>query len=75
MVEAPEDHPEYALDDVTMRTAKDFSSEDMGEMIISHRVISEKKAIKLCREDNDNTTWTDEHLMNVYFAREGGRRE
>ena len=43
LVEAPADHPEYALDDVTMNDAKEFSQEHIDENIISHRVVTEEE--------------------------------
>lgn len=74
MVEAPADHPEYALDDVTMQTAKEFSQLNIGENIISHRVISEKKALKLAREDNEYiSSWNDELIIKNMFTKEGER--
>ena len=72
MVQAPADHPEYALDDVTMHDAKEFSQLDIGEVIVSHRVMNTEDAIKLCREDNDYcSSWNDEQLMKSFFTKEG----
>ena len=74
MVEAPADHPEYALDDVTAQTAKEFSQSNIGETIISHRILSEEDAIKLCREDNDYiSSWDDELVIKNMFTKEGER--
>ena len=74
MVQAPIDHPEYALDDVTMQTAKEFSQLDIGETIVSHRVISHDDALKLCDEDNDYTKeWTEEQKIKSFFTKEGER--
>lgn len=72
MVEAPADHPEYALDDVTCATAKEFSQEWLGEVISSHRVMTEEDALQLCEEDNDYCRgWTDEQLKKAFFTKEG----
>jgi len=72
MVQAPADHPEYALDDVSVQTAKEFSQLDIGETIVSHRVISHDDALKLCDEDNDYTKdWTEEHKIKSFFTKEG----
>jgi hypothetical protein len=72
MVEAPADHPEYALDDVTMQTTKEFSQLWLGETIVSHRVVTEKEALEICDTDNDYcSTWTDEQKINAFFTREG----
>ena len=74
MVEAPADHPEYALDTVTMEEAKQFSSLDIGESIVSHRVIEEKEALVLCREDNDYCdTWINDQLKKCFFTAEGDK--
>ena len=74
MVQAPATNPEYALDDVTMQTAKEFSQLDIGETIVSHRAISHDDALKLCDEDNDYTSgWTEEHKIKAFFTKEGER--
>lgn len=74
-VEVPEDHPEYALDDVTMETAKEFSQEHIGEQIVSHRVISESEALVQCDIDNSYASfWPDEKKIDVFFTREGEKR-
>jgi len=75
MVQAPADHPEYALDDVTMQEAKEFSQLDIGETIVSHRVISHDDALKLCDEDNDYTSgWTEEQKVRSFFTKENEGR-
>lgn len=73
MVEAPASNPEYALDDVTMQTAKEFSQEWIGEQIISHRVMeSTAEALVQCDLDNAYcSTWNDEQKINAFFTREG----
>lgn len=76
MVQAPADHPEWALDDVTMQTAKEFSQLDIGETISSHRVISHEEALKLCDQDNDYTSgWTEEQKIRSFFTKDGEKRE
>jgi len=75
-VEAPKEHPEYALDDVTMETAKEFSQLGLGETITSHRVVSTMEALDMCDVDNDYCkSWTDEQKMNAFFTREGETRD
>ena len=70
MVQVPIGKSEWALDTVTMEEAKEFSQEHIGEQIISHRVVSEADALKLCDEDNTYTkSWTDEEKMNAYFTK------
>lgn len=68
MVETPADHPEYALDTVTMEEAREFSQEWLGETILSHRVVSQEDALALCREDNDYVHWDDQQVMNAHFT-------
>ena len=71
MVEAPIDHPEYALDTVTMEEAKEFSQEHLGETIVSHRVVTQQEALDQCEIDNPYCqVWNDEHRMDVFFTRE-----
>jgi len=52
LVEVPDDHPEYALDIVTMSEAKEFSQEWLGETIFSHRIVSEREALQIFDKDN-----------------------
>jgi hypothetical protein len=76
MVEAPATNPEYALDDVTMRTPKEFSQLALQEIISSHRVISEEDAMQLCEDDNEYVRgWTNEKLMKAFFTKTGERND
>lgn len=76
VVEAPASNPEYALDDVTCETAKEFSQQHLGETIVSHRVISGAEALVLCDIDNDYcASWDDEHKIKTFFTKEGERNE
>jgi hypothetical protein len=72
MVEVPEGKSEWALDTVSMHQAKEFSQQDIGENIVSHRVISEADALKLCDEDNEYVrTWGDALKFQNFFTKEG----
>jgi len=76
MVQVPKDNPEWALDTVTMKEAKEFSQENMGETIVSHRVISEEEAFELCDKDNDYTrSWNREQKMRAFFTKDGEKVE
>jgi hypothetical protein len=76
MVQVPATNPEWALDDVTLQTAKEFSQLDIGETISSHRVISHEDALKLCDQDNDYTSgWTEEHKIKSFFTKDGEKRD
>ena len=76
MVEAPATNPEYALDDVTMQTAKEFSQEWLGEQIVSHRTMSTAEALVQCDLDNSYcSTWNDDQKINAFFTKEGETRE
>ena len=76
MVQVPATNPEWALDDVTMQTAKEFSQLDLGETIASHRVISHEDALKLCDQDNDYTQdWTEEQKIKSFFTKDGEKRD
>jgi hypothetical protein len=76
MVEAPADHPEYALDDVTMQRPKEFSQKWLGETIISHRVVSQEEALQICDVDNDYTQeWNDQQKINAFFTKENEERD
>ena len=72
VVEAPADQPELALDVVTMNQAKEFSQKDLGQTIVSHRVVSGGEALDICDEDNDYLKdWTDSKKIEVLFTKEG----
>ena len=75
-VEAPADHPEYALDDVSMETSKEFSQLPLGEQIVSHRVVTEEEALAICDIDNDYCrNWADDQKIKAFFTKEGEKRE
>ena len=74
MVEVPEGKSEYALDTVSMHEAKEFSQEDIGETIVSHRVVTESEALKMCDEDNDYCkSWSEELKVKSFFTKEGDK--
>jgi len=72
MVQVPKGKDLYALDTVTMHQAKEFSQLHLDEIIVSHRVISEKDAIKLADEDNEySKSWSDDKKISAFFTKEG----
>ena len=76
MVEVPAEHPEYALDTVTMDAAKEFSQEFIGQQIVSHRVVTEDEALKLCDIDNYYCAkWDNQKKIETFFTEEGFERE
>ena len=70
MVEVPDtSKAEWALDTVTMEEAKEFSQQWLGETIFGHRLIDEKDALDLYRNDNGYLSdWSDEEIKNVGFT-------
>ena len=46
-----EDLDIWACDTVSMDEAKEFSQEHLGEMIVSHRLVSEEESYSMFRED------------------------
>lgn len=76
MVEVDQEHPEYALDDVTMERPKEFSQKYLGETITSHRVVSEEEALDICDVDNDYCQgWTEEQKIKSFFTKDGETRD
>lgn len=72
MVEVPEGKAEYALDTVTMNEAKEFSQQHIGEQIVSHRVVTEEEALKICDVDNAYVKpWSDDQKIDAFFTKEG----
>jgi hypothetical protein len=76
MVEVPvgtdrygKDKSLWALDTVTLSEAKEFSQEHLGETIVSHRVMTEEEALKLCDVDNDYAkVWNDQLKKKTFFT-------
>jgi hypothetical protein len=69
MVEVPKGKSEWALDSVTMEEAKTFSSEHLGEHIVSHRTVTKEEALTVCDKDNDYTeSWDEETKMKNFFT-------
>jgi hypothetical protein len=69
VVETPDGHTEYALDDVTCGGPEEFDQEHLGETIVSHRVVTEEEV--LSEYDKGNLAylsgWSKEKkLANVY---------
>jgi hypothetical protein len=69
MVEVPIGKSSWALDDVVMNEAKEFSQKHLDETIVSHRVVTKEEAMKLCNDDNDYArVWNDEKKIEVFFT-------
>ena len=60
----------WALDTVTCEDATEFSSQYVGEQIISHRVVTKEEALALCDKDNNlsDSNWDEELKMKNYFT-------
>jgi bifunctional DNA-binding transcriptional regulator/antitoxin component of YhaV-PrlF toxin-antitoxin module len=71
-VQVPSANPEWALDTVVMEEAKEFSQEWLGETIVSHRVVTEEEALRICRKDNSYIDgWDDELVKKNMFTHNG----
>ena len=76
MVQVPKGKDLYALDTVTNHEAKEFSQEHIDEIIVSHRVISEEEALKLCEEDNEYArSWNNEKKIEAFFTKDGEKTQ
>ena len=72
MVEVPKGKAEWALDTVTLNEAQEFSQEHLGEVIVSHRVVSFDEALEMCDKDNHYCKdWDNEHKISAFFTKEG----
>ena len=70
MIEVPKGKTEWALDTVAVEEAKEFSQEHIGEMPVTHRVMSYDEALKLCDEDNKYTSsWTEDKKVDAFFTK------
>jgi len=69
VVQVPKGKAEYALDTVTMNEAKEMSQHHLGEVILSHRVVSENEAVAQSYEDNDYLlSWSEEQIKKNLFT-------
>lgn len=68
-VEVPKGKPELGANLVKNELAKEFSQTCLGEKIVSHKVVSKKEALKLCKKENDYcNSWDEETIMDSFFA-------
>lgn len=71
LVQVPAGKKDWALDTVTLQEAKEFSQEHLGEVIVSHRVVSEREALDICDEDNGYCkAWSDDKKIEAFFTLE-----
>jgi hypothetical protein len=72
MVEVPKGKELWALDTVTLNQAQEFSQEHLGEVIVSHRVVSFDEALELCDKDNHYCSeWSDDKKVDAFFTKDG----
>jgi hypothetical protein len=70
LVQVPQGKTDWALDTVTMEEAKEFSQKHLGETIVSHRIVSQEEALKLCDVDNDYCKhWSEEQKIDNFFTK------
>jgi len=74
VIEVPDDHPEWALDDVTMqkykdgRELKEFSQNHIGESILGHRKVKRKEVKRMIKEMNPEwvARWGMDDSLKVF---------
>ena len=72
MVEVPKGKAVWALDTVTMKEAKEFSQEYLGEQIFSYRVVTKEEGLEICDKDNAyGSSWPEEVKIKNFFTKEG----
>jgi len=72
MVEVPKGKAEWALDTVTLNQAQEFSQEHLGEVIVSHRVVSFDEALEMCDKDNHYCkAWNTDKKLDAFFTKDG----
>lgn len=70
VVEVPDDHPEWALDTVTVEEACEFSQHYLGETIISDRIVNKEEIVDVFRKDNDYlNNLNDEEIMEGFVTK------
>ena len=66
LVEVPKGQQEWALDTVVMNEATEFSQKSMEEIIVSHRVVTQKEALNIFDVDNDYLIgWTEQQKLDM----------
>ena len=69
LVEVPAGKTEWALDTVVCEEAHEFSQLHIGEQIMSHRVVTDAEAMKICDEDNSYCAgWADELKQKNFYT-------
>ncbi len=59
----------WALDTVAADKATEFSQHHLGEIIVSHRVISRDDVLKLCDQDNDYAkSWDNDEKLEAFVT-------
>lgn len=70
MVEVPKGKSEWALDTVVMEEASEFSQKDLGETIVSHRVVSKEELLNICDKDNNYCeNWSDDKKLDIFVTK------
>lgn len=71
LVEVPDDSKaEWALDVVTCEEAKEFSQKHLGEVIVSHRIVSKKEALAISDKMNSySENWEDQKKIEAFFTK------
>jgi len=76
MVEVPKGKAEWALDTVTLKEAKEFSQDYLGEQIFSYRVVTKEEGLEICDKDNAyGSSWPEEVKIKNFFTKEGEKAE
>jgi hypothetical protein len=69
VVEVPKGKTAWADDIVTMHEASEFSQLDLGEQIISSRVVTEKEILDICDVDNNYiSSWSSEMKLKSFIT-------
>lgn len=69
LIETPPGKEDWALDDVVMNEACEFSQRHLDETIVSHRVVDRDEALRICRADNQYAAgWSDEQLERIFWT-------
>ena len=69
VIEVPVGKKDWALDTVVMDEAEEFSQHDLGETIVSHRVVTREEVLTLCDVDNEwCNTWTTEAKFATFVT-------
>ena len=68
LIQVPEGKMDWALDTVTMQDAFELEQYDLGEIIVSHRVLSIAESLEIINENLFGGALSDEEKLETFVT-------